>query len=89
MLYITCLMEMIISLELCLHNQKRSFTMAVIKTQFTLRLDLEDHAKIKKIAEKGNRSMSNMIETLVKNEIDKYEKNNGKITLTVNDVFLR
>ncbi len=63
--------------------------MSVIKTQFTLRLDLEDHAKIKKIAKKGNRSMTNMIETLVKKEIDKYENNNGEINLTDNDMFLK
>lgn len=40
--------------------------MAVIKTQFTLRLDPTDHVKIKKIADKENRSMTNMIETLIK-----------------------
>ena len=40
--------------------------MAVIKSQFTLRLNLADHAKIKKIAEEENRSITNMIETLVK-----------------------
>ena len=40
--------------------------MSVIKSQFTLRLDLIDHAKIKKIAKEENRSMTNMIETLIK-----------------------
>jgi len=35
--------------------------MAIIKSQFTLRLDLETHAKIKKLAEKENRSLTNMI----------------------------
>ena len=48
--------------------------MAVIKSQFTLRLNLDDHAKIKKIAETENRSMTNMIETLVKQKIQQYEK---------------
>ena len=43
--------------------------MAVIKTQFTLRLSPIDHAKIKKIAEIENRSMTNMIETLIKQKI--------------------
>lgn len=33
-------------------NDKGAFIMSVIKSQFTLRLDLEDHAKIKKIAQK-------------------------------------
>ena len=56
--------------------------MAVIKSQFTLRLNLDDHAKIKKIAETENRSMTNMIETLVKQKIQQYEKENGEIILT-------
>ena len=56
--------------------------MAIIKTSFTLRLNLIDHAKIKKIAESQNRSMTNMIETLVKEKIKEYEKENGEIELT-------
>ena len=60
--------------------------MAIIKTQFTLRLNLIDHAKIKKIAEKENRSMTNMIETLVKHKIQQYEKENGEITLTDDEI---
>lgn len=59
--------------------------MAVIKSQFTLRLNLDDHAKIKKIAETENRSMTNMIETLVKQKIQQYEKENGEIILTDED----
>ena len=62
--------------------------MAVIKTQFTLRLDLTDHAKIKKIAETENRSMTNMIETLIKKEIADYEQKNGEISLSDDDIFL-
>ena len=61
--------------------------MAVIKSQFTLRLSLTDHAKIKRIAESENRSMTNMIETLVKNKIQQYEKENGKISITEEDIF--
>ena len=60
--------------------------MAVIKSQFTLRLNLDDHAKIKKIAETENRSMTNMIETLVKKKIQQYEKENGEIILTDEDL---
>lgn len=56
--------------------------MSVIKSQFTLRLELEDHAKIKKIAKKENRSLTNMIETLVKDKINQYEDKNGEIVLT-------
>ena len=60
--------------------------MAVIKSQFTLRLNLADHAKIKKIAEEENRSITNMIETLVKKEIKRYEDENGEIELTDEDL---
>lgn len=63
--------------------------MAVVKTQFTLRLDSEIHAKIKKIAERGNRSMSNMIATLIKKEIRRFETNNGEISLSDEDLFLK
>lgn len=59
--------------------------MAVIKSQFTLRLNLMDHAKIKKIAEMENRSMTNMIETLIKQKIQQYEKENGEIEVTDED----
>ena len=51
--------------------------MAIIKTSFTLRLNLIDHAKIKKIAESQNRSMTNMIETLVKEKIKEYKENDS------------
>ena len=60
---------------------------AIIKTSFTLRLNLIDHAKIKKIAESQNRSMTNMIETLVKEKIKEYEKENGEIELTDEDII--
>lgn len=62
--------------------------MAVIKSQFTLRLTLDDHAKIKKIAESENRSMTNMIETLVKQKIKQYENENGEIMLTDEDLSI-
>ncbi len=61
--------------------------MAVIKSQFTLRLNLTDHAKIKKIAEAENRSMTNMIELLIKREIKRYEQENGELTLTDEDIY--
>lgn len=60
--------------------------MAVLKTSFTLRLNIDDHAKIKKIAETENRSMTNMIETLVKQKIRLYEAENGEIILTDEDL---
>ncbi|MBO5577467.1 MAG: hypothetical protein J5956_14395 [Ruminococcus sp.] len=60
--------------------------MAILKTRFTLRLELEDHAKIRKIADNENRSMTNMIETLIKQEIKRYESENGEIELTPEDL---
>ena len=63
--------------------------MAVIKTQFTLRLSPIDHAKIKKIAEIENRSMTNMIETLIKQKIKQYESRNGEIKLSEEDLSVQ
>ena len=63
--------------------------MAIIKTQFTLRLDLIDHAKIKKISEEENRSMTNMIEMLIKKEIKRYENENGEIKITDEDITIQ
>ena len=62
---------------------------AIIKTQFTLRLDLIDHAKIKKISEEENRSMTNMIEMLIKKEIKRYENENGEIKITDEDITIQ
>lgn len=61
--------------------------MAVIKTQFTLRLDVKVHAKIKKIAEAESRSLTNMIEYLIKKEISTYESLNGEVLLSESDLF--
>jgi len=62
--------------------------MSGLKAQFTMRLEVEVHAKIKKIAKKESRSMMNMIEYLVKKEIERYEKKNGEIPLTDYDLSL-
>lgn len=61
--------------------------MPVIRSQFTLRLDPINHVKIKKVAEKESRSMSNMIEYLVKKEIERYENENGEITVTDDELY--
>ena len=63
--------------------------MPVIRTQFTLRLDPVNHIKIKKIAEQESRSMSNMIEYLVKKEIERYEKKNGEILVTDDELYIK
>lgn len=62
--------------------------MSVIKTQFTLRLDPVIHAKIKKIAADQSRSMTNMIEYLIKKEISRYEDENGTIDINENDIYI-
>jgi hypothetical protein len=71
------------------YYQEGGIVMAVIKTQFTLRLNPTDHAKIKKIAEMENRSMTNMIETLVKQKIQQYESQNGEIALSEEDLSVK
>ncbi len=63
--------------------------MPVLKSRFTLRLDLNDHAKIIKIATAENRSMNNMIETLIKQKIKEYEQENGEIVLTDEDLYVK
>ena len=62
--------------------------MAVIKSQFTLRLNLKAHAKIKKIAELESRSMTNMIEYLIKKEISSFERENGELVLNDEDLSI-
>ncbi len=61
--------------------------MPIVKTQFTLRLDPVNHAKIKKIADEEHRSMTNMIENLIIREIKRYEKENGSIEVTDEDIY--
>lgn len=62
--------------------------MTPLKIQSTMRLTPEDYAKIKIIAEAENRSIANMIETIVKKEIRRYEAENGEIVLTEEDLSL-
>ncbi len=63
--------------------------MAVIKTQFTMRLDIKTQAKLQKIAQLENRSMTNMIDTLIKREIERYEEAHGEIQLTDDDISIK
>jgi len=62
--------------------------MPIIKSQFTLRLDLNVHAKIKKIAALESRSMTNMIEYLIKKEIRAHEAEHGEIEISEEDLSL-
>lgn len=59
------------------------------KIPFTFRFDEIYHAKLKVVAEKESRSMSNLIEYLCKIEVDKYEKEHGEITLSDADIGLK
>ena len=61
--------------------------MSSLRTQFTMRMDAANHAKIKKISEAESRSMANMIEYLIKKEIARYEKENGEIPITEEDLY--
>ena len=71
----------------CAKKKNRRVRMPILKSQFTLRLNLIDHAKIKKIAEAENRSMTNMIEMLIKREIKRFEQENGEIALTDDEIY--
>lgn len=62
--------------------------MAVIRSQFTLRLNEIVFVKIRKIAEHENRSMNNMIETSLKQFIAEFEDKNGEIEVTEEDLGL-
>lgn len=62
--------------------------MSVIRTQFTLRLDPINHVKIKKIAAAESRTMTNMIEYIIKKEIERYEKENGEIPVSDEELYL-
>lgn len=51
------------------------------KVPFTFRFDEIYHAKLKVVADKQSRSMSNLIEYLCKLEVDKHEEKYGVIDL--------
>ncbi|MCI7350645.1 MAG: hypothetical protein MSH60_07835 [Ruminococcus sp.] len=61
--------------------------MAVIKNQFTMRLDPVTHFKIKHIAEHEMRSMTNMIEYLIAQEIRNYEEKHGEIEVSDEELY--
>lgn len=62
--------------------------MAVIKIQMSMRLEPIILAKIRKIAEEDNRSVANMIEYIIKQEIKSYESENGEIELTEEEIYI-
>lgn len=63
--------------------------MAVVKIQFSLRIDPEVYAKLKKIAKKDTRSVSNLIDSLIMRKIDDFESKYGEIKLTGEEIYLQ
>ena len=61
--------------------------MAVVKIQFSLRIDSEVYGKLKKIAKKDTRSVSNLIESLIMQKIYDFENKNGEIKLTNEEIY--
>lgn len=61
--------------------------MAILKVQFSLRMDPVIYAKLKKISEENNRSASNMINYIILEMIKKYESENGKIELVEEEIY--
>lgn len=61
--------------------------MAVVKIQFSLRIDPVIYAKLKVIAKKDTRSVSNLIDYLIIQKIMSYERENGEIELTDEDIY--
>jgi hypothetical protein len=56
--------------------------MAKLKIPFTMRLNIETHAKLKKIAEAESRSITNTIDVFIKRGIASYEKEYGPIDIS-------
>ena len=69
------------------NSVKEVIVVSVIRSQFTLRLDLMNHIKIRKIADAESRTMNNMIEYLIKKEIARYEKENGEIPVSEEELY--
>lgn len=61
--------------------------MSVMKSNMTLRLDLDTSAKIKIIAKQEHRSACNLINFLLRREIQRYESENGIISLNDGDLY--
>lgn len=61
--------------------------MASIKSKFNLYLSLEINAKIRKMAQIESRSITNMIEYMLKQGIKQYEETNGIIPITEEDLY--
>lgn len=61
--------------------------MAVLKSNLTLRLELEKNAKIKYIAKRECRSVTSKISYLIQQEIERYEAEHGPIPISDDDLY--
>lgn len=58
-----------------------------MKSNLTLRLNVETNAKIKFIAKRESRSASNLINFLLSKEIERYEAEFGAIPLSEEELY--
>lgn len=63
--------------------------MVLSKIPFTFRFDEVYHEKLKVVAKKQNRSMSNLIEYLCLREIERHEEENGEIVVDEENLGLK
>ncbi len=61
--------------------------MPVVRAHISLRIDLENNAKIKYIARKECRSTASKINYLIQQEIERYEAENGPIPVSDDDLY--
>ena len=59
--------------------------MATNKKQVNIRLQPSVHEKLRIVAEKDKRTVTNLVEYWVEKNLSDYEKDNGKISITQNN----
>ena len=74
------------SLPMCISTNGRKICTGIISI-FLFHRDAVSY-EIKKIAQYETRSMTNMIEHLIKREITRYEKENGEISVNEEKLYL-
>lgn len=61
--------------------------MTTFRVNLSIRVSPETNAKLKKIAKKEVRSVSNFVDYLIQKEIKRYEEEHGEIKLTDDDLY--
>lgn len=61
--------------------------MTTFRVNLSIRVSPETNAKLKKIAKKEVRSVSNFVDYLIQKEIKRYEEEHGEIELTDDDLY--